>query len=105
MGPESPAFLGSGFKVRIDGERMRLKLNAISTQLGINKPGGQLHERFSPHCFRHWFTTTLEDAQLKGAYVDELRGDKRKGSRERYHHIQKEKIKPYYQAAMPDFEI
>ena len=45
-------------------------------RLGFHKPGSlKLKDHFSPHCFRHWFTTWLLRNGMPREYVKELRGD------------------------------
>ena len=74
------------------GKRMRHStLNKIvkrcGERIGIHKEiSKHLDERFTSHCLRHWFTTTLEDAGVHGDVVDELRGDDRKGKNSRSHY-------------------
>lgn len=103
---DSPAFLGPSFKARIYPEVIRTKVREAAESVSLHIPDGELHERFTPHCFRHWFTTYLENKNMKGSYIDELRGDKRRtSSRERYHHISKNKLRKTYLKKMATFEI
>ena len=103
---ESPAFLGPSYRVRIYPEIVRIKVAEAARIVGLHIPDGELHERFTPHCFRHWFTTYLDSRNLKGSYIDELRGDKRnKKSRERYNHISKRLLRKAYLKKMEVFKI
>ncbi|WNY26219.1 site-specific integrase [Methanolapillus millepedarum] len=102
---DSPAFLGGGFKERINGERIRQYLQKCAVPMGIHKPGGRLNERFSPHCLRHWFTTEIEESPIKDSYVEELRGDKRSGSKGRYHHIPTYRLCEAHSVAVPELRV
>jgi integrase/recombinase XerD len=58
-------------------------------------------EHFSPHCFRHWFTTQLLRAGTPREYVKELRGDARKDAIDIYNHIGREELRKAYLAHIP----
>jgi len=104
--PDSPAFLGPSFNNRIYPGIVRVKVAEAAQSVGLHIPDGELNEKFTPHCFRHWFTTYLDNKNLKGSYIDELRGDKRQHrSRERYHHISKKRLKKAYLKKMAVFQI
>jgi integrase/recombinase XerD len=64
--------------------------------LGFHNPNGHLDEKFTPHCFRHYFTTRMLDAGCPREYVQELRGDVRKEAIDIYHHIPISKLKEVY---------
>jgi integrase/recombinase XerD len=32
---------------------------------GFHNPGGAIHEKFTPHCFRHWFTTWTRQNEVR----------------------------------------
>jgi len=38
-------------------------------RLGFHNPAGQLHEKFTPHCFRHFFTTWMRRAGCPRAAI------------------------------------
>ena len=105
MTANSPAFLGMYCTSRIKGERIRIKLRNIAIEMGIHRMDGRLEERFSPHCLRHWFTTCLEDTEMKSVYIAELRGDQRTESKDRYHHISSKKLKEEYLKHIPILKI
>jgi len=52
-----------------------------------NSDSPRLENHFGPHCFRHWFITWLLRNGMQGEYVKELRGDRRGGAIDIYHHI------------------
>jgi len=60
---------------------------------------------FSPHNLRHCFTTYLLENGMNREYVQELRGDARRDAVDIYHHIQVDKLREAYLAAMPQFGL
>ena len=51
-------FIGvQGFRISRDAVYEATVEHAQS--LGFHNPEGLLNEKFTPHCFRHWFTTWL----------------------------------------------
>jgi len=79
--------------------------NAIvkyARRLGFHNPDSpRLEDHFSPHCFRHWFTTWLLRNGMPREYVKELRRNKRLEAIDIYHHIDKEELRRAYLAYMP----
>lgn len=43
-------------------------------RLGFHNPKGKLNEKFTPHCFRHFFTTWLRRSGCPRSIIQELRG-------------------------------
>lgn len=70
-------------------------------QLGLHKPDGNLNEKFTPHCFRHWFTTTMHRASLCREHLQALRGDVIKEAVDIYTHIDPEELQAAYLKRMP----
>ena len=64
-----------------------------------------LEDHFSPHCFRHWFTTYLRRNGLSREYIKELRGDSRREAVDIYDHIDHGELRKAYLAAMPRLGI
>jgi len=65
----------------------------------------KLEDRFSVHCFRHWFTTWLIRNGMSRDYVKELRGDSRKDAIDIYNHIDLEDLRIQYLSAIPKLGI
>ncbi len=57
-----------------------------------------MEDHFSPHCFRHWFTTHLRRAGMSRSY-QELGGDARREAIDIYDHIDKKELKESYSSA------
>lgn len=55
--------------------------------IGLHNPHGQLSEKFTPHCFRHWFTTWLRRRGMSREHRRWLRGDSPEGADDWYDHI------------------
>ena len=65
----------------------------------------KLEDRFSVHCFRHWFTTWLLRNGMPRDYVKELRGDSRKDAIDIYNHIDYEDLRIKYLSTIPKLGI
>jgi integrase/recombinase XerD len=65
----------------------------------------RLEDHFSPHCFRHWFTTHLRRGGLKREFIQELRGDSRREAVDIYDHIDHGELRKEYLAAIPRLGI
>jgi len=73
--------------------------------LGFHNSKGLLNEKFTPHCFRHWFTTWLRRAGCPRAIIQELRGDVRKEAIDIYDHITQDELKENYLKYIPKLGI
>lgn len=75
-------------------------------RLGFHDPNSErLEDHFSPHCFRHWFTTWLRRNGMPREFVKELRGDRRKEAMDVYDHIDREELRRAYLASIPKLGI
>jgi len=75
-------------------------------RLGLHDPGSpRLEDHFSPHCFRHWFTTHLRRNGLSREFIKELRGDSRGEAIDIYDHIDHDELRKAYLAAIPRLGI
>jgi len=83
--------------------------NLVTTQaalLRLHDPKSlNLEDHFSPHCFRHWFTTNLRRNGMKREFIQELRGDARKEAIDIYDHIDPEELKKEYLRCIPRLGI
>lgn len=91
----------------------RLNRNGIYTlvtkyaeAVGLHDPDSdRIEDHFSPHNFRHWFTTHLLRNGMSREYVQELRGDGRRDAIDIYHHIDKQDLRKAYLACIPKLGI
>ena len=65
----------------------------------------RLEDHFSPHCFRHWFTTHLRRNGLSREFIKELRGDSRREAVDIYDHIDHDELRKAYLTAIPRLGI
>ena len=65
----------------------------------------RLEDHFSPHCFRHWFTTHLRRNGLSREYIKELRGDSHREAIDVYDHIDHGELHKAYLASIPRLGI
>jgi len=61
----------------------------------------RLEDHFSPHCFRHWFTTHLRRNDMSREFIKELRGDSRGEAIDIYDHIDPDEIRKAYLTSIP----
>jgi len=79
---------------RLDRNGLYTAIVNYPTALGLCDPRSKrLEDHFSPHCFRHWFTTWLRRNGMPREFVKELRGDRRKEAMDVYDHIDQEELK------------
>jgi integrase/recombinase XerD len=91
---------------RFDRNGLYTAVVKYATNLGLHNPTSpRLENHFSPHCFRHWFTTWLRRNGMPREFVKELRGDRRKEAMDIYDHIDREELKRAYLACIPKLGI
>ncbi len=66
-----------------------------------NKP----EDHFTPHCFRHFFTTTLRRAGMEREFIKALRGDRRREAIDIYDRIDRQELKRAYLAYVPQLGL
>ncbi|HKM75539.1 MAG TPA: tyrosine-type recombinase/integrase [Candidatus Bathyarchaeia archaeon] len=104
--PTTPAlFIGE------QGER--LKRNGVysmtakyAERIGLhNSTSPRPEDHFSPHCFRHWFTTHLRRAGMDREFIKALRGDRRREAIDIYDRIDREELRRAYLAFIPQLGL
>lgn len=91
----------------------RLKRNGIysmvlkyAERVGLHDPdSNRLEDHFSPHCFRHWFTTHLRRAGMDREFIKALRGDRRREAIDIYDHIDQLELRRAYLAYIPQLGV
>ncbi|MCK5581361.1 MAG: tyrosine-type recombinase/integrase [Candidatus Omnitrophica bacterium] len=76
-------------------------ITTYAMKLGLHDPDGSLNKKFTPHCFRHWFTTHLKRAGMEREFIQELRGDSHEDAFDIYNHIDPQDLKEDYLDSMP----
>jgi len=102
---DSALFVGIQNKKRIDEDRIYDAVTRYAKRCGFHNPDGHLHEKFTPHCCRHWFTTHLRRSGMSREFIQELRGDSRDGTIDIYDHIAPDELKTAYFKHVPQFNI
>ena len=87
----------------------RLKRNGVYSMVvkyaervglhGSKSPNPEDH--FTPHCFRHWFTTHLRRAGMNREFIKALRGDWRREAIDIYDRIDRQELRRAYLAFIP----
>lgn len=90
---------------RINRDAIYYATTEHAQRLGFHNPQGNLNEKFTPHCFRHFFTTWLRRAGCPRSIIQELRGDSRKEAIDIYDHITQTELKESYLRYIPQFHI
>jgi len=99
-------FVGYKTLARLEGNGVYNAVIKYALRLGFHNPRSpRLEDRFSPHCFRHWFTTWLVRNGMRREYVKELRGDQRGEAIDIYHHIDREELRKAYLACIPKLGV
>jgi len=70
-----------------------------------NSASDKIEDRFTCHCCRHFYTTTLRRAGMPREFIMELRGDKRNSAMDIYYHIDREELRKSYLSCIPQLRI
>ena len=91
---------------RFDRNGLYTAIVKYATNLGFHDPNStKIEDHFSPHCFRHWFTTWLHRKGMPREFVKELRGDRRREAMDIYDHIDRDELRRAYLACIPKLGI
>ena len=102
---ENALFIGEQGK-RIGRNIVYQLVTGHAGRLGFHDANSdRLEDHFSPHCFRHWFTTHLRRNGLSREFIKELRGDSRGEAIDIYDHIDHDELRQAYLAAIPRLGI
>lgn len=75
---------------------------SLGAALDLHDPKGPLCHRLTPHCFRHFFTTTLFRSGMDPQHIKFLRGDSLSSEAwQIYNHIDPEEVRQEYLRRMP----
>jgi integrase/recombinase XerD len=104
--PEEKALFVGDLGARIGRNMVYRIVTENAERVGFHDIGSdRLEDHFSPHCFRHWFTTHLRRNGLGREFIKELRGDSRKEAVDIYDHIDHGELRKAYLAAIPRLGI
>jgi integrase/recombinase XerD len=106
MQPRTPAlFIGErGDRLERNGVYSMVTKYAENVGLHDSK-SPKVEDHFSPHCFRHWFTTHLRRAGMDREFIKALRGDRRREAIDIYDRIDPEELRRAYLAFIPQLGL
>jgi integrase/recombinase XerD len=106
MEPETAAlFIGEkGGRLRRHGIYELVLKYAEQVDLHDSK-SDKPEDHFTPHCFRHWFTTHLRRAGMDREFIKALRGDRRREAIDIYDRIDRQELKRAYLAFIPQLGL
>jgi integrase/recombinase XerD len=102
----SPALFLDSFGNRLSPNSLNIMFAKYASSAGLHNPKSpRLEDRLSPHCCRHYFTTTMLEAGMPREYVMELRGDSPSAAVDLYHHIDRKKLQKSYLECVPQLGL
>jgi len=91
---------------RLSGNTIYRIVTKYAVRLGYHDPSSdKTEDHLSPHCLRHFFTTEMRRAGMPREFIQELRGDIRKGAIDIYDHIDPKELRESYLACVPQFGV
>lgn len=100
-----PFITGTMSGCRIYRNQVYEVITRYAQQAGLHNPDGHLHEKFTTHCFRHWFTTHLRRSGCSREFIQELRGDSRRETIDIYDHIETDELQAVYERHIPQLGV
>jgi integrase/recombinase XerD len=74
--------------------------------VGLHDPkSSKVEDHFTPHCFRHFFTTHLRKGGMSRSFIQTLRGDRRREAIDIYDRIDREELRRAYLAFIPQLGV
>lgn len=100
--PDTEAVFTSQYGGRLKRQGVYSLVTNHAEDVGLHDPASNdPQERFTPHCFRHWFTTHLRRSGMPREFIQELRGDTRGDAIDVYDHIDRRELRESYLAHIP----
>ena len=99
-GQEDALFLNSRGG-RLGRNSLGRMVNAAGMRVGIHNPDAPksaIDQRFSPHCYRHFFTTMMRNSNCPERIITYMRGDAPKNIRDIYDHLEFDEVERQYNA-------
>lgn len=103
--PDEAAVFVSNQGTRLQRQGVYRAVVDAATRAGVHDADADRGDRITPHSLRHFFTSTLLNADVNRSYVKWLRGDARREAADLYHHIEPEQVQQAYRAAMPSLGL
>src|SRR3989475_3216481 len=93
LDPQTPALFVGEHGERLQRNGVYSMVAKYAKRVGLHDPKSPRPEdHFTPHCFRHWFTTHLRRAGMDREFIKALRGDKRRDAIDIYDRIDPEEL-------------
>ena len=103
---DSPALFITSSGGRLNKNHVYDIVTMHAERIGLhNSKSDKLEDHFTPHCFRHWFTSQLRRNEMPREHIQELRGDTRSDAIDIYTHIDPEDLRKSYLAHMPKLGV
>jgi len=96
-----PLFIAYNDHSRLLARGIESMVVKYAVRAGLHKKGGKLDERFTPHNFRHWFTTRLWENGMQRDYIKLLRGDSLKETIDIYLRYDMNRVRESYLKSVP----
>lgn len=106
LSPTTPALFTGEHDERLKRNGIYSMVQKHAKRVGLHDPRSDRPEdHFSPHCFRHWFTTHLRRAGMDREFIKALRGDRRREAIDIYDHIDQVELRRAYLAFIPQLGV
>ena len=103
--PSEKALFVGAHGQRLERNGVYLAVTHWAERVGLHNPNGEMEDKFTPHCCRHWFTTHLRRNGMDREMIKELRGDVRREAIDIYLHIDLEEMRKQYRARIPQLGV
>jgi integrase/recombinase XerD len=104
--PDTPALFTNERGGRLKRHGIYQMTVKYATAVGLHDARSKkVEDHFTPHCFRHWFTTHLRRAGMDREFIKALRGDRRREAIDIYDRIDREELRRAYLAYIPQLGI
>jgi integrase/recombinase XerD len=94
-------FVGLQCGCRINRNVIYNVITRSAFEIGLHMPNGQLDQKFTTHCCRHWFTTWLRRRGMDRTFIKKLRGDSLSEAIDHYDHIDLDELQEAYLKYIP----
>jgi len=102
---EKALFLNHDGK-RIEHHQLNSRVKRYASMLGYHDEDSKhLEDHYTPHCFRHFFTTHLLRDGMRRDFVQYLRGDSRRETIDTYYQMDLLEVKEQYLKHIPKFNL
>jgi len=106
INPATPALFIGEHGLRLNRNGIYSMVAKYAQRVSLHNPkSSRPEDHFSPHCFRHWFTTHLRRAGMDREFIKALRGDRRREAIDIYDRIDGTELRRAYLAFIPQLGL